>query len=172
MTATFEAAALRQALQDNGHDLIAYFERRLPDRHDAADLFSETAMIAWRRIDALPSEDATRQRMWLFGIARFVLGNHHRSRRRRSAMVERLRESLRLSPVAAADPAITVAVRDAVGRLKEEQRELVLLVHWDGFTIAEAASLLALNPSTARSRYAAACAALRGALRDRERCEA
>ncbi|WP_017932762.1 RNA polymerase sigma factor [Nocardioides sp. Iso805N] len=172
MTAAAEAAALRQALEANGRDLIAYFENRLSDRQDAADLLSETAMAAWRRIDALPCDDATRQRMWLFGIARFVLGNHRRSRRRRSALVERLRESLRAAPVVVADPATTIAVRDAVDRLKDEQRELMLLVHWDGFSVTEAADLLDLNPSTARSRYAAARAELRSALFDLEGCEA
>jgi len=35
-----------------------------------------------------------------------------------------------------------------------------MLVHWDGFNIREAAELLAINPSTARSRYAAAREAL------------
>jgi RNA polymerase sigma-70 factor (ECF subfamily) len=55
-------------------------------------------------------------------------------------------------------------VRDAVLRLHNAQRELVMLVHWDGFTLVEAAEILRLNPSTARSRYAAAREVLRQAL--------
>jgi RNA polymerase sigma-70 factor, ECF subfamily len=39
-----------------------------------------------------------------------------------------------------------------------------MLIHWDGFTIVEAAELLGLNASTARSRYAAARQILREAL--------
>ena len=39
-----------------------------------------------------------------------------------------------------------------------------MLIHWDGLTIIEAAELLGLNASTARSRYAAARASLREAL--------
>ena len=56
------------------------------------------------------------------------------------------------------------AVRDAVLRLPAPQRELVMLVHWDGFTIAEAAEILRVNASTARSRYAAAKATLHALL--------
>ncbi len=41
-----------------------------------------------------------------------------------------------------------------------------MLIHWDGFTIVEAAEILGLNPSTARSRYAAARELLRDALVD------
>ncbi|WP_275403788.1 sigma factor-like helix-turn-helix DNA-binding protein [Nocardioides jishulii] len=50
------------------------------------------------------------------------------------------------------------AVRDAVLRLHAAHRELVMLIHWDGFTVTEAAELLGLNASTARSRYSAAAA--------------
>lgn len=165
MTEAVGAAALRLALEDNSADLLAYFERRLSEPQDAADLLSETAMTAWRRVDTLPAEDPTRLRMWLFGIARLILGNHRRARRRHSAMVDKLREMLTLTgPRRAEDHSTVVAVRDAVRRLKEEQRELILLVHWDGFSIAEAADLLAINPSTARSRYAAARSVLRDAL--------
>ena len=39
-----------------------------------------------------------------------------------------------------------------------------MLIHWDGVTVAQAAELIGLNASTARTRYAAARAALRDAL--------
>ena len=117
---------------------------------------------AWRRIDALPDE-ATRRRMWLFTIAANVLANHHRSGRRRAALGDRLREHLARAP-SEPDLAETHALRDAVLRLQDAQRELVMLIHWDGFTIVEAAELLGLNPSTARGRYAAARETLRSSL--------
>ena len=37
-------------------------------------------------------------------------------------------------------------------------------MHWDGFSIAEAAEVLGINQSTARSRYAAARTTLKNAL--------
>lgn len=40
----------------------------------------------------------------------------------------------------------THAVRDAVLRLADARRELVMLIHWDGFTVVEAAEQLGLNP--------------------------
>lgn len=58
------------------------------------------------------------------------------------------------------------AVRDAVARLAPEHRELVELVHWEGFSIADAGAVLGLNASTARSQYSAARQKLRLALRD------
>jgi RNA polymerase sigma-70 factor (ECF subfamily) len=58
------------------------------------------------------------------------------------------------------------AVRDAVLHLRGAHRELIMLIHWDGFNVVEAAEMLGLNPSAARGRYAAARTALREALAD------
>ncbi|KRF35330.1 RNA polymerase subunit sigma-24 [Nocardioides sp. Soil805] len=157
-------AALRAALREASEDLLAYFERRVRVREDAADLLGETMLQAWRRHGALP-DDPTRQRMWLFRIAANVLANHERSRRRRTALSDRLRDHL-ATAASRPDLADANAVRDAVLRLGDGHRELVMLIHWDGFTIGEAAELLGLNPSTARGRYAAARQTLKEALTD------
>jgi RNA polymerase sigma-70 factor (ECF subfamily) len=100
--------------------------------------------------------------MWLFTIAANVLANHRRSARRRLALADRLRQHL--ATTTAPDHGEASAVRDAVLQLGAAQRELVMLIHWDGFTIVAAAEILGLNPSTARSRYAAARNELRRAL--------
>ena len=155
-------AGLRTTLREASGDLLAYFERRVRVREDAADLLGETMLQAWRRHDALP-EEPTRRRMWLFTIAANVLANHHRSRRRRTALTDRLRDYLATAPPEP-DLAEVNAVRDAVLRLHDAHRELVMLIHWDGFTVVEAAELLGLNASTARGRYAAARQALKDAL--------
>ena len=157
-------AALRATLRETSSDLLAYFERRVRLREDAADLLGETMLQAWRRRDALP-EETTRRRMWLFTIAANVLANHHRSRRRRTALTDRLRDHVATAPPET-DLAEANAVRDAVLRLHDAHRELVMLIHWDGFTIVEAAEVLGLNTSTARGRYAAARQALKAALTD------
>jgi RNA polymerase sigma factor (sigma-70 family) len=157
-------AEIRACLRRNHDDLLAYFERRVHVREDAADLLGETFLQVWRRHDRLP-EDPTRQRMWLFTIAANLLANHRRSRRRKFALADRLRDQVAVMPTQP-DFSEHSAVRDAVLRLGDAHRELVMLIHWDGFTVVEAAEMLGLNPSTARGRYAAARQALREALAD------
>lgn len=158
-----EKAAFRAAMRNVSSNLLAYFERRVRSKEDAADLLGETMLQAWRRVDAFPAGDTARQRMWMFTIAANVLANHARSNRRRSALTDRLRASLAVAPTAPGVADLN-AVRDAVLRLHDAHRELVMLIHWDGFTILEAAEVLDLNPSTARGRYAAARSVLRETL--------
>lgn len=138
----------------NAADLLAYFEHRSRGA-EAADLLSETMVTAWRRIDAMP-EDATEARMWLFGIARHVLANAERSAQRRWKLADKLRAHLITEPSPDGDHRANVEVRDAVSRLSPEQQELIGLIHWDGFSTAEAAAIVGIPASTARSRYQAA----------------
>ncbi len=163
MTAVDRATA-RTALRDASNDLLAYFVRRVASPEDAADLYGEVMLTAWKKIDKLP-ELPERQRMWLFVIAAHTLSNYRRSATRRLQLTERLRHHVAATTPA---PENAYAVRDAVLRLHQAQRELVMLIHWDGFTIVEAAEILGLNPSTARSRYAAARELLRDALIDQK----
>jgi RNA polymerase sigma-70 factor, ECF subfamily len=160
---TGRRAELRHALRQDSADLLAYFERRVRSPEDAADLLGESMLQAWRRAETFPGEGPERQRMWLFTVAANVLANHRRSQRRRTALTERLRNHL-ANAAPQPDLAETSTVRDAVLRPHEAHRELVMLIHWDGFTIVEAAEILGLNPSTAGGRYSAARAVLKAAL--------
>lgn len=160
-------AAVRRAVSDNSADLLRYFQRRVAQREDAADLVGETLLQVWRRHDACPHGDTIDARMWVFSIAAHVLANHGRAARRRDALVQRLRDHLAIAPVTTPlESAEATDVRDAVLRLRDTHRELVMLVHWDGFTLVEAAKILGLNASTARSRYSAARDCLREAFKD------
>ncbi|MFB4351683.1 RNA polymerase sigma factor [Microbacterium sp. LS_15] len=148
------------AFETSASDLLAYLERRVgPD--DAADLLGETMVVAWRRVKQLPT-DAEGARMWLFGVARGTLLNHARGVRRRWALVDRIR----LAPSALHAPGADqgAEVRDAIDRLDPDLADMVRLVHWDGFSLADAASLLGIPSSTARGRYQRAKAELRAAL--------
>ncbi|MFJ6677971.1 RNA polymerase sigma factor [Microbacterium sp. NPDC091382] len=153
--------ALDAALAAASPSLLAYLQRRV-GFNDAPDLLAETMVVAWRRERDLPN-DPERARMWLFGIARGTLLNHARGERRRWALADRLRRltGAESTSLAADDGA---EVRDAIARLDAGRAELVRLLHWDGFTLVEAAELLGIPSSTARSRYARAKEELRASL--------
>lgn len=151
---------LTTALRESNGDLLRFLHRRVGS-DDAPDLFGETLLIAWRRVGDLP-DDATEARMWLFGLARGTLLNHARGQRRRMALADKVRSHM---PVTAAPPADEGGeVRDAIARLRPELAEIVQLVHWDGFTLAQAAEIIGIPAATARSRYARAKDELRAAL--------
>jgi RNA polymerase sigma-70 factor (ECF subfamily) len=142
--------------------LLAYFQRRVEVSEDAADLVSETLVVIWRRSDALPAEPLE-ARMWMFGIARRVLSTYRRGAMRRQALAERLRAELATIPAPSA-PDEHPQLTDAFEALRAADRELLHLVHHDGFSLAEVARLLGKRPATIRSRYQRARFRLRAAL--------
>ena len=139
-------------------ELLAYFARRVTPHEDAADCLSETLLVLWHRRDTLPQADDER-RAWSFGIAHNVLAAHRRSGVRRLALTGRLRDELRVWPIApesSDDAAIT-----ALASLSARDQELVTLVVWEGLTIAEAGSIIGIRPEAARARYSRARRSLR-----------
>jgi RNA polymerase sigma-70 factor, ECF subfamily len=120
--------------------VLAYGLRRLPSRTAAEDVAAETFLVAWRRRDALPDDALP----WLLGIARHVIHNERRSARRRARLEARLlAQPGRVAPAAAdTAPVGSAGVLDALGRLGERDREVLLLTTWDGLDHRRAAAVL------------------------------
>ncbi|MFF5207901.1 RNA polymerase sigma factor [Streptosporangium sp. NPDC000396] len=135
----------------NAHypDLLAYVRRRTDTPDDAADAIAETFTTAWRRRDDIPSgHDA---RLWLYGVARWVLVNRRREETRRSALAVRLRSELAVwaENVVEEDPS---GVRQAFMRLRPDDRELLSLVSWEGLSSEEVAKVLGCSRGAVRLR--------------------
>jgi RNA polymerase sigma-70 factor (ECF subfamily) len=170
-----EAVRLTRLHEKVAPDLLRYFERRVLPIDDAADLLAETYMVAWRRIGRVPAQDE-QARMWMFVTARGVLNNWRRGQRRRSALADELRGQLSihghwLQVETDSEGSTQDRVRDAVESLPLSQRELIMLVHWDGFSVIEAARVVGVRESTARGRYQRARASLSARLAELSRRE-
>jgi len=147
-------------IDESKRALFAYFARRVISTDDAADLTSEVLLTMWRKVDAMPSGPAE-ARMWAFGIARNVLANHRRGLLRRRKLRERLTgEAL----VSSDSRPVRDDVWEALSTLPDTDREIIQLVHWDGFSLADTAKILGKKPGTIRSRYSRARATLRSYL--------
>jgi RNA polymerase sigma-70 factor (ECF subfamily) len=150
-------------VQQLAPDLLAYFARRLSPAGDAADLLSETFVVICRRARDVPADDAE-ARLWAFGVARKVLSSHRRTGRRRTALVERLRCELNQSETDTHDESSSDRLHVALSKLKPIDQEIMRLVHWDGFSQAEVASIVGKPAATVRSRYTRARTTLRANL--------
>ncbi|SIO08292.1 RNA polymerase sigma factor [Agromyces cerinus] len=145
-------------------ELLRYFVRRTTEPADAADLLAEAFLVAWRRIRDLPVDDHE-AKLWMYGVAGRVHGNWIRGRRRAERLAAPLRAQLMLSAVPPADDE-ALDVRAAVAVLPNDQRELIMLVYWDGMPVPDAATALGIPITTARGRMHRAKRALRGVLSD------
>lgn len=129
------------------HDLLGYALRRTDQPEAAADVVADVFLVAWRRINEIPPEQA---RAWLFGVARKVMANHHRADRRWTDLAARLRQEL--SQVTTVAPEVPDDIRRAFRTLAEADQELLRLVAWEGLTADELAVTLECTANAARIR--------------------
>lgn len=145
--------------------LLAYLVRRLDEPADAADVLADVFVVAWRRLADVPVGGDGR--LWLYGVARLMLQNERRRQRRGHALAERLRSELAAHPpVLRATEHIGGEVTGALRRLSPDDRELLMLVGWDGLTPAQAAVVLGTSSGAVRVRLHRARHQLRRLLED------
>jgi RNA polymerase sigma-70 factor (ECF subfamily) len=113
-----------------GEHIYAYFKRRTDDPRDCT---ADTFLVAWRRLDRVPEGDAALR--WLYGVARKVLLNHWRSRRRFNRLTSKLAEQ---GEIVSGDPETIVMSRAetseliaALHRLPNADQEVLRLATWE-----------------------------------------
>jgi RNA polymerase sigma factor (sigma-70 family) len=164
MAESDDADRFRELFAATERDLLAYALRRVERPDHAADVVAETFLVAWRRLDTVPAGDQAR--LWLYGVARRQLANQRRGQLRRARLADRLRSELpaAVASVRDTDDHRVAAVRAALARLEEEDREILRLSSWEGLTPSETAAVMGLPSVTVRSRLHRARKRLRAEL--------
>jgi RNA polymerase sigma-70 factor (ECF subfamily) len=122
--------------------LLAYALRRV-DADRAHEVVSETWLVAWRRLADVPDDALP----WLFGVARRVIANRRRSDRRRAALIRRVQANLTAHSVEEHVPEGSRDLSLALARLSDGDREILMLVAWDGLDTRRAAATLGVKPA-------------------------
>jgi RNA polymerase sigma-70 factor, ECF subfamily len=168
-------AVYADANQPVGHreqafqELVGRYRRRLfsicvrvlGSPADAEDAVQETLLRLARGASSFRGD--AQLSTWLYRVARNVCTDHVRYAARRPATpVEDIGE---LPQAGVADDLLTAhdtarTIEDALARLDERSRTLVLLVGVDGLSYAEAAEVVGVAVGTAKSRVSRARAAL------------
>jgi RNA polymerase sigma-70 factor (ECF subfamily) len=147
-----------RVFEEHSRAIFAYAARR--DAQRADDVVSETFAVAWRKLDELPVDE----RPWLYGIARRVLAGQWRSQTRQLALVSRLVETTLAQRWRGDDETEHADLYDALGQLSESDREILLLIYWEGLEPERAAAVLEISRDAlsqrlhrARERLRALC---------------
>jgi DNA-directed RNA polymerase specialized sigma24 family protein len=122
--------------------------RRGASAEDAADVVAETFLVAWRRLEHVPSGEAARP--WIYGVARRVMANHRRGVLRQTRLAARLAQEI--APFEPSPPPDGVAALAAFRALRAADREILGLATWEGLGTAELAAALGCSPNAAKIR--------------------
>lgn len=150
MDADERGERLERLFRQTFRQVTAYCLRRTGETA-AHDAVAEVYAVAWRRRRHLP-DDGDEALPYLLGIARRVLANQARSRRRWSRLLLR-----------AAGQAETAQVRDhegddgdaltaALAQVSAADRELLRLAYWDDLSRREMAAVLGISVGAVDTR--------------------
>jgi RNA polymerase sigma-70 factor, ECF subfamily len=170
-TLTGKSAAFGQLVLKHQDRLFNTLVHLTGNREDARDLTQDAFVQAFLKLDTFKQSCAFYT--WLYRIA-FNLAATHRRRQRPAASVERIRESSGREPIASDDgPTARLEqeerhqqVRDALVRLGDEFRSVVVLREIDGCDYETIAEILDLPVGTVRSRLHRARVQLRDYLEE------
>ncbi|MFI5071599.1 MAG: RNA polymerase sigma factor [Terriglobales bacterium] len=157
-----DARAFGAFYQENAPRLLAFLRHAVGNRQAAEDIMQEAFIHIWSRPNGFRPERGT-LRAYLYGIGRNRAGEWWRNQDPRS---------VGLDNNLAVTQTDSISIRDAFGRLPEEQRTLLWLREVEGQSYAELAQILKIPVGTVKSRLFAAREDLRiiwkGALPERK----
>jgi len=140
-------AASAESLFTAYHDrLLRYFSRAAGEREIARDLTQEVFLRVSRT--PIPSAPDHQLAGWLFRIARNVVIDHHRQRRRRPETALAAAPEGTLS----AQQQMGLALKQALSKLSDLDRDIFLLREVSGLAREEIAAACDLTPDAVRSR--------------------
>ena len=132
--------------------VLAYAIRRTARVEDAWEALSETYLIAWQKVEDVPLDESSI--IWLYATCRRVLANSYRKQSRAAIpvadignladrqLIEWTWEGLELS----------LAAKELLSGLTEADREILMLVAWEGLDCNSAAGVLGCSAVAARVR--------------------
>lgn len=130
--------------------VYGYALRQGADRQEAEDVVVETFLVCWRRLDDVPDPGLP----WLLGVARRVMANQGRGRRRQVALYKKITASMLRRPRVIADSSSEyLQLKEALASLPDQDREALALVAWQGLTHDAAAQVVGCTRNALTKRY-------------------
>jgi RNA polymerase sigma-70 factor, ECF subfamily len=161
-----DEALIRTLFEEHGRAVLAYATRLTGDRAAAEDIMQETLLRAWRHPESLLNGKGS-VRGWLLTVARNIVTDRARARAARPTEVAESPYSQPVEGDHAEAVVDSVVVLEAMDRLSEDHRDVLVEIYFHGRSVNEAARTLGIPPGTVKSRAYYALRALKLALAER-----
>lgn len=147
---------IEDLVNNHQREIINFHFRFTGNRFDAEDLAQETFIKAYKKLDTL--KDPEKARSWLYSIARNTAIDFFRRNKNKDIVLDNaLLENM---AGAATTDYQNLAIRKEVSReldccidkLVKEDRAIIRLLYYEGFSYKEITELLHINENTLKSR--------------------
>jgi RNA polymerase sigma-70 factor, ECF subfamily len=142
-------------VNENQKAIINFHYRFTGDRFEAENLAQETFIKAYLNYDKL--KDEKKFRSWLFSIARNVVIDFFRKNKNREIAFgnEMVEDYIEKSPdfhTYIENDEISKELEKCIDKLSSQDRTLIKLLYFEGFSYKEISQILKINQNTLKSR--------------------
>jgi RNA polymerase sigma-70 factor, ECF subfamily len=133
------------AIYDAHHAQVYAYAVSRAGRQLADDVVSDTFVVAWRKLHAVPEAALP----WLLGVARNVVRERYRDEARQASLAAELRAWVAEANADVADGVTERAVvLAALATLRDDDRELLTLMAWHDLSARDAARVVGCSTAT------------------------
>lgn len=143
-------------VNENQKSIINFHYRFTGDRFEAENLAQETFIKAYLKYDSL--KDPKKFKSWLFSIARNIVIDFFRKNKNReialgNEMIENYIETTSVDFHSQVEnDEITKELEKCIDRLSSQDRTMIKLLYFEGFSYKEISQILKINQNTLKSR--------------------
>jgi RNA polymerase sigma-70 factor (ECF subfamily) len=166
---------IEDLMEKHHREIINFHYRFVGNRFDAEDLAQETFIKAYKKLNAL--KEPAKAKGWLYSIARNTVIDFFRKNKKKDlALSDALLENAaKTAAVDYQEQAVNREVSKELDRcideLVKEDRAIIRLLYYEGFSYKEIADLLNINENTLKSRLHRARKVLLEMIRTSKRLE-
>ncbi len=139
--------------------VMGYVIARVQHRADAEDICSEVFEKAFRKIGEYDHEKASLS-TWIYAITRNTVIDYYRKRRPTEELDETMKSDFTVDSSLLKEETLG-ALAEALKALPQEQRDIIVLVYYDGKPLTEVARLMRLSYGAVKIRHQKALARLK-----------
>ena len=156
-------------VQKHQRDILNFHYRLVGNRFEAEDLAQETFLKAYNKLDSLKEREKVKS--WLYSIARNVTIDFFRKNKDRSIPLDSviMENYARATAVDyrqdVMQSEVSQELQKCLAALSEDDRMIVKLLYYEGFSYKEICDLLNINQNTLKSRLHRARKVLLAAIR-------
>ena len=134
--------------------ILSYFQSRLSDPHVAEDLCGDVFLKVCEKLDSFDESKASFS-TWIYTLSRNRLTDYYRTRHISSEIPENLASDESIEDALCSAEALET-LADALERLPERERDIIVLHYYSGMTLREISAKMCISYSYTKALHSKA----------------
>lgn len=140
--------------------VVAYVRNRIADPYAVEDVVSEVFLKVYQKLECYDESRASIS-TWIYSITRNTVIDYYKKRKTQEGFLYEIEEVEEIPDEMPASEALLESLANALETLSEQERDLIILHYYKGYTLKRIAGMMGMSYINAKVIHAKALSALR-----------